>query len=223
MFALLVLGSIYFLYGGAKSELAPQEDQGVVISSATPAPNATLDQKLLYSRQIYDIMAKFPETAHVFQIDAPGVSIAGHGIQAVGRALADRQPTATLASAAAQCGRRRARRGIPAAASARQPRIAGAIRDHHHRLFRPAQYGRPAVPAGRGQKRDVHLSRHGPQDRQSGIGGRDRSQQDGTAWAEDERRWQRHGLDAGRRLRQLFQPGPALLQGNPPGAAKCTA
>ena len=77
VFALLVLGSIYFLYGGAKSELAPQEDQGVVISSATPAPNATLDQKLLYSRQVYDIMAKFPETAHVFQIDAPGVSIAG--------------------------------------------------------------------------------------------------------------------------------------------------
>jgi multidrug efflux pump len=77
VFALLVLGSIYFLYVGAKSELAPQEDQGVVISSATPAPNATLDQKLLYSRQIYDIMAKYPETAHVFQIDAPGVSIAG--------------------------------------------------------------------------------------------------------------------------------------------------
>jgi multidrug efflux pump len=77
VFALLVLGSIYFLYGGAKSELAPQEDQGVVIASSTPAPNATLDQKLLYSRQTYGLMTKFPETAHVFQIDAPGLSIAG--------------------------------------------------------------------------------------------------------------------------------------------------
>jgi multidrug efflux pump len=77
VFALLVLSSIYFLYAGAKSELAPQEDQGVVIASSTPAPNATLDQKLLYSRQIFGIMKKYPETAHVFQIDAPGLSIAG--------------------------------------------------------------------------------------------------------------------------------------------------
>ena len=77
VFAMLVLSSIYFLYGGAKSELAPQEDQGVIIASSTPAPNATLQQKLLYSRQIYRTMTSFPETAHVFQIDAPGQSIAG--------------------------------------------------------------------------------------------------------------------------------------------------
>ena len=77
VFALIVLSSIYFLYAGAKSELAPQEDQGVVISSATMAPDATLQQKLLYSRQVYGIMKKFPETDHVFQIDAPGVAIAG--------------------------------------------------------------------------------------------------------------------------------------------------
>ncbi|HEX5210152.1 MAG TPA: efflux RND transporter permease subunit [Pseudolabrys sp.] len=76
-FALIVLGSIYFLYAGAKSELAPQEDAGIVIASSTPAPNATLQQKLLYSRQVYEIFAKHPETAHVFQIDAPGTSIAG--------------------------------------------------------------------------------------------------------------------------------------------------
>jgi len=76
-FALIVLGSIYFLYAGAKSELAPQEDAGVIIASSTPAPNATLEQKLLYSRQVYEIFAKHPETAHVFQIDAPGTSIAG--------------------------------------------------------------------------------------------------------------------------------------------------
>src|SRR5664279_3751253 len=47
-FALIVLGSIYFLYAGAKSELAPQEDAGIIIASSTQAPNATLEQKLLY-------------------------------------------------------------------------------------------------------------------------------------------------------------------------------
>ena len=77
VFILLVLSSIYFLYGGANSELAPQEDQGVIVASSTPAPNATLRQKLLYSRQIYQAMTGFQQTAHVFQIDAPGQSIAG--------------------------------------------------------------------------------------------------------------------------------------------------
>ncbi|MCX8570128.1 MULTISPECIES: efflux RND transporter permease subunit [Hyphomicrobiales] len=76
-FAFIVLGSIYFLYAGAKSELAPQEDQGVIIASSTAAPNATLQQKLLYTRQVYQTFAQHPETAHVFQIDAPGVAIGG--------------------------------------------------------------------------------------------------------------------------------------------------
>jgi multidrug efflux pump len=77
VFALIVLGSIYFLYAGAKSELAPQEDQGVIIASSTTAPDATLAQKLLYSRQVYETFAHYPETDHVFQIDMPGRSIAG--------------------------------------------------------------------------------------------------------------------------------------------------
>jgi len=77
IFALIVLGSIYFLYAGAKSELAPQEDQGVIITSSTSAPNATLQQRLLYSRAVYETFAKHSETDHVFQLDMPGRSIAG--------------------------------------------------------------------------------------------------------------------------------------------------
>ena len=75
--AVIVLGSIYFLYTGAKTELAPIEDQGVIIESSRPAPDATLDQKLLYSRQVYQTFASHPETAHVFQLDTPGQSLAG--------------------------------------------------------------------------------------------------------------------------------------------------
>jgi multidrug efflux pump len=77
VFAAIVLGSIYFLYAGTKSEIAPQEDQGVIITLATSAPNATIDQRLMYSRQIYDIFASHPEMDHVFQLDVPGQSIAG--------------------------------------------------------------------------------------------------------------------------------------------------
>ncbi len=77
VFAVIILSSIYFLYAGAKSELAPQEDQGVVISMLTAAPNATLQQRQLYDRQLYDLFSSYPEQEHVFQIDSPGRSIAG--------------------------------------------------------------------------------------------------------------------------------------------------
>ncbi len=77
VFAFCVLGSIYFLYTGSKSELAPQEDQGVVISMSTSAPNATLEQRQLFSRQVFELFKAFPETDHIFQLDVPGQSIAG--------------------------------------------------------------------------------------------------------------------------------------------------
>jgi multidrug efflux pump len=77
VFAAIVLVSIYFLWGFQKAELAPDEDQGFVIGFATTAPNATLQQKLLYTKQLYGIFSKYPELQHVFQIDAPGTSLAG--------------------------------------------------------------------------------------------------------------------------------------------------
>ncbi len=77
VFAGIILVSIYFLWGFSKTELAPDEDQGFVIAFATPAPNATLQQKLLYTAQLYGIFSSYPEMEHVFQIDAPGSSLAG--------------------------------------------------------------------------------------------------------------------------------------------------
>src|SRR5262249_31173952 len=77
VFAAIVLVSLYFLYGATKSELAPQEDQGVVITLSSTAPTATIDQRLLYGRQVYEIFRDHPETDHVFQLDVPGRSIAG--------------------------------------------------------------------------------------------------------------------------------------------------
>ncbi len=77
VFALLVLGSIFYLYSTATSELAPEEDQGVIIEASTAAPNATLAQKRLYDQQVYKAFASFPETGHVFQLDVPGQNIGG--------------------------------------------------------------------------------------------------------------------------------------------------
>lgn len=78
VFAAIILGSIYFLYITAKSELAPQEDQGIIIALATTAPDATLEQTQLSTRQVYKTFASYPETDHVFQLD--GISGLNSGI-----------------------------------------------------------------------------------------------------------------------------------------------
>jgi multidrug efflux pump len=77
VFALVVLSSIYFLFITAHTELAPQEDQGVIITQSIAAPNATLKQRQLYSHEVYKTFLQHPETEHVFQIDTPGQSISG--------------------------------------------------------------------------------------------------------------------------------------------------
>jgi multidrug efflux pump len=77
VFAVLILGSIYFLALGAHSELAPQEDEGAILGLSTAASNSTLQQRQIYSKQEYQIFTRHPQTSLVFQIDAPGQTIAG--------------------------------------------------------------------------------------------------------------------------------------------------
>lgn len=69
IFAAIILTSIYFLYIYSKSELAPMEDQGVIISQVITAPNATLAQTQLYSNAVSRIYMTYPETERIFQLD----------------------------------------------------------------------------------------------------------------------------------------------------------
>jgi multidrug efflux pump len=77
VFACIVLVSIYFFYTFSKTELAPQEDQGIVIGFITSAPNATLTQRQITSAEIYKTYRKHKETDHVFQAVTPSQTIAG--------------------------------------------------------------------------------------------------------------------------------------------------
>ncbi|UPJ65200.1 efflux RND transporter permease subunit [Bradyrhizobium sp. 191] len=77
VFALLLLAGIPWLYATSTSELAPDEDQGVVLSLTTSAPSATLQQRQFYSQQVYDLVARRPETKTLFQIDTPTQAIGG--------------------------------------------------------------------------------------------------------------------------------------------------
>ena len=77
VFALCVLTSIYFLYGTTRQELAPQEDQGIILALANAAPNATLQQRQLYAPQLHDIFWGHPQTEYDFLTDVPGQTMAG--------------------------------------------------------------------------------------------------------------------------------------------------
>ncbi|MDP9083471.1 MAG: efflux RND transporter permease subunit [Pseudomonadota bacterium] len=76
-FVVLIVVSIVLLYRSSRSELAPQEDQGFVLSQATYPPDATLQRKGLYTKQAYSVFKDTPGTIRVFQIEAPGQSMAG--------------------------------------------------------------------------------------------------------------------------------------------------
>jgi multidrug efflux pump len=69
VFAIIILISIYFLYASSKTELAPEEDEGIILTQLTASPNASLEQTGLYSNQVNKLFAKLPETERVFQLD----------------------------------------------------------------------------------------------------------------------------------------------------------
>jgi multidrug efflux pump len=67
----IVVVLIVPFYMFSSRELAPSEDQGVVFGIVQGAPNATLDQTMLFASQIHDVYRSFPETDSIFQITFP--------------------------------------------------------------------------------------------------------------------------------------------------------
>jgi multidrug efflux pump len=64
---LLLAGTVY-LFMTSQSELAPQEDQGVVVMQLIGPPNATYQQMQTYADQVHKIGTTIPEYASAFQI-----------------------------------------------------------------------------------------------------------------------------------------------------------
>jgi multidrug efflux pump len=63
----------------SQSELAPEEDQGIVLSQVVGAPTATSDQMQTYAQQVYDIAHQAPEYKQMFQITGVPTVNAGIG------------------------------------------------------------------------------------------------------------------------------------------------
>lgn len=81
---LIVMGVILFALLGlmfkmSQSELAPQEDQGLVASLVTGDPTATADQMQVYAKQIFDVAKSVPEYEQMFQITGVPTVNAGIG------------------------------------------------------------------------------------------------------------------------------------------------
>ncbi len=69
VFALIVFGSLVPFYLMSKNDLAPDEDQGMIIAMGSAAPNANIDQLASYSDEITGILRGFPETSRTVQIN----------------------------------------------------------------------------------------------------------------------------------------------------------
>lgn len=79
--ALLVMVLIVPFYLMTPEELAPKEDQSVILGIVQASPNSTIEQTTLYTKQINDVFLSFPETKHTFQLTQPFSGFSGMGVK----------------------------------------------------------------------------------------------------------------------------------------------
>ena len=75
----ILLGIPFFMF--TPSELAPKEDQGVILGIVQAAPNSTIEQTTLYTAEVNKAFLSFPETRHTFQITQPFMGFGGMGLK----------------------------------------------------------------------------------------------------------------------------------------------
>lgn len=72
VFALIILSSNYFLFTGSQSELAPKEDQGIIMGLVTTSGNASLGTTATYANMLTKLYDSYPETSKIFEIVGVG-------------------------------------------------------------------------------------------------------------------------------------------------------
>ncbi|MGA2654450.1 MAG: efflux RND transporter permease subunit [Gammaproteobacteria bacterium] len=69
VFAVIIFIGIGVLYNTTMTELAPDEDQGLLLADLTTSPNASVYQTSLYSQDFYERIKPFKEVKHIYQLD----------------------------------------------------------------------------------------------------------------------------------------------------------
>jgi len=77
--ATIFIACVFLMYSMSKKELAPEEDQGIVLSLVTGPPTATADQMQVYADQIFKVAKGLPEYKQMFQLTGVPTSNAGIG------------------------------------------------------------------------------------------------------------------------------------------------
>ena len=67
LIGLSVAGSSYFLLSELKSELAPTEDQGLLVGIIQAPEGSTIEYTDSYAKKLEEIFAKVPETERLFR------------------------------------------------------------------------------------------------------------------------------------------------------------
>ncbi len=73
LLTLLVVPFIMF----AQRELAPKEDQGVVFSILQPSPTATIDQNVIFAKEVQKMFTSVPEYENSFQLTSTNFGFSG--------------------------------------------------------------------------------------------------------------------------------------------------
>ena len=75
----LLIGCLGLMFKMSQSELAPEEDQGIVLSQVVGAPTATSEQMQTYADQVFKVAKGAPEYKQMFQITGVPTINAGIG------------------------------------------------------------------------------------------------------------------------------------------------
>jgi len=75
----ILMGIPFFLL--SPSELAPKEDQGVILGIVQASPNSTIEQTSRYTEKVNEVFKSIPETRHTFQLTQPFGGFSGMGVK----------------------------------------------------------------------------------------------------------------------------------------------
>ncbi|MEY5009763.1 MAG: hypothetical protein RLZZ253_902 [Verrucomicrobiota bacterium] len=77
----IVIALIPIFSALSQRELAPKEDQGVILGIVQSAPNATIEQTTLFTEKVHAAFQSIPETKHTFQITEAFGGFSGMGVK----------------------------------------------------------------------------------------------------------------------------------------------
>lgn len=77
--SVILIALLGVMFKMSQSELAPQEDQGIVVGLLTGPPTATAEQMQTYAKQMFDVAHALPEYDQMFQLTGTPTVNAGIG------------------------------------------------------------------------------------------------------------------------------------------------